>query len=170
MVNLFLYTYFTMKPASLSILLLSFCSSIFGQSLHQITIDINPVAIENGRYYFNGKRVSFDALMLPLLSVDDEKVNRHIKTIQVIQDGRKLLHAGTLLYILLSAPGQQSFSSNFDQTRNTIFAALSAAFLLHLTEKMYKNKAVKRFNSVVLSPKAWSYPDNSIYVGLCLRF
>jgi hypothetical protein len=62
----------------------------FAQQYKQATIDLSPVVIENGNYYFNGQRVSFDAMMIPLISVQDDEINRKLKVMNTTKNVFKI--------------------------------------------------------------------------------
>jgi hypothetical protein len=92
-------------------------SNLAAQSpVRQITLDLNPIAIENGRYYFNGKRVTFDGLLIPLQAVDDKQVNRSIKTALALRTSQTVVRLGLSVYLLYLIADQPLYV-NYHQTR-----------------------------------------------------
>ena len=44
---------------------------------HLITINLSPIVIENGKYYYDGRRVKFEDVVMPLIAVNDEQINQN---------------------------------------------------------------------------------------------
>lgn len=148
-----------------------FCNAGHAQiKSRQISIDVHPIVSQNGKYYFNQQRVRFETLLLPLLSLNDTGINKNLRVINLLHDGGKLLTTGSLVYVLLSSGNQQQFSNNFYETRSIIIGTFVATLLLKATGALFRNKAIKRYNSIVLRPHAGVSWSDNVNVGLTIRF
>ncbi|MCK6616471.1 MAG: hypothetical protein L6Q51_02390 [Cyclobacteriaceae bacterium] len=138
------------NPALKVIVCALFSLKIYAQTpVRQITLDLNPIAIENGRYYFNGKRVTFDGLLIPLQAVDDNQVNQSIKTALTLRTSQTVVRLGLSVYLLYLIADQPPYV-NYHQTRTLVLSSVAAGFSLNIAEKLFQRKAVKRFNAVLL--------------------
>lgn len=116
----------------------------------QITLDLNPIVVEGGRYYFNGQRLSFDGLIIPLRAVDDREVNRHIKTVYTVRTSQTLVSVGIAAY-LIHLVSQDPTYDKYQLGRALMITSLAASVSLNIAEGLFKRKAIKRFNNIVTS-------------------
>jgi hypothetical protein len=137
----------------IALFLVQYSVNIYAQTPGQkITIELNPIAIENGKYYFNGKRVTFDGLVIPLQAVDDKKVDRSIKTVFALRTSQTVVRLGLSVYLLYLIADRPAYV-NYDQTRTLVIGSVAAGFSLSIGEKLFQRKAINRFNAVLLKPE-----------------
>lgn len=142
-----------MNPKCIPILaiLLFFSARLFAQfQPAEMTITLNPIAIESGKYYFNGKRTTFDGLLVPLQAINDQKTDRNIKTILGLRTTQHVIRIGTTIYLFhLVASANQSAYINPKQFQILFYGTVGLHFSVKITEIIFQRKAIKRFNKVV---------------------
>ncbi len=135
----------------------------------QITIVLSPIIISNGKYYFESKRVKFEDIMLPLISLNDQKINNRIKIIQTLKDIRKPIWlASTLYFLYLNSDPNQSVT-NFDLSRNILIASTISILSLEIFDIIVKRNTVKQYNEIILQPAASLLPSNKLNIGIGIR-
>jgi hypothetical protein len=134
--------------------------SSFAQRSKQITIDLSPVVIENGKYIFNGHRVSFDAMMIPFTSLNDDNINKKIKVMNTTRDVFKIVIALPLIYLFaqsLSASQQQG--SIYQSNKAMIWGTTGVIVAQSITMPIMRRGIINRYNEVVLQPTAQLLPS-----------
>lgn len=143
-----------MNPKSIPILaiLLFFSARLFAQfQPAELTIPLNPIVIENGKYYFNGKRTTFDGLLVPLQAINDQKTDRNIKTILGLRTTQHVIQIGTTIYLInLVASANQSAYINPKHLQILFYGTVGLHYSVKITEIIFQRKAIKRFNKVVI--------------------
>ncbi len=114
----------------------------------QITLDLNPIVVEGGRYYFNGQRLTFDGLIIPLKAIEDGDVNRYIKTIHALRASQSIVNVGIAAY-LIHLVSQEPTYDKYQQGRALMLISLGASISFGFTESLFKRKSIKRFNTIV---------------------
>lgn len=135
----------------------------------QVIISLSPIVIENGKYFYDGRRVKFEEVVMPLIVLNDEKVNRKIKWINTLRDTRRFIAPAPLLFLLYNMSSQQKATNNFDENRNLLWGSVAMLATFEITISLIKRSAVNRYNSVVLRPSA-QIISNQLNVGLSMRF
>ncbi|MBS1682403.1 MAG: hypothetical protein JST48_11875 [Bacteroidetes bacterium] len=170
-----------MKPHLLFIGLLTISLSAYGQyptdnsfplppnfQPRTITVELRPILIQKGKYYFDNRRVKYEDVGFLLMAVHDAKIDRKMKVIRTLKDIRIPLGLLPLLYARqLNQP--TSFSAMQDQ------AYFFLGYLLFLyafdgARSLVQSSAIKRYNEVVVQPTVSLQPGNGVNVGLNFRF
>lgn len=136
----------------------------------QITINLTPIVVENGKYFYDGKRVKFEEFVFPMLALNDKILNRKIKFVHTFEDIQKLVLAAPLIIYLILNNNQSNYFNNFDATRNLIFSALIASLSLRITDILLKRSVINRYNAIVLQPTSSLLPSNQVMTGIGLTF
>ncbi len=137
---------------------------------HLITINLSPIVIENGKYYYDGRRVKFEDVVMPLIAVNDEQINQKLKVIQTLKDIRKPLTLAPILFYLYTSNNVQNAVNSFDLNRKVLIGSIAVVGLLDLTNAIIKRKIIKKYNTIVLQPRASLLPSNGIHIGIDFRF
>lgn len=157
------------KFISIAFILVAFNS--YGQfKSRQITINLSPIAIQSGKYYFNGRRVNFEEIVLPLIAVQDDQINRNLKTIHVMHDIRKPLYLAPLLYYLYINNTATNATNNFDLNRKIVLGSFIFFNLFEIVNVLIKRRAINRYNDVVLQPLGLVLPGNGFSLGIRAKF
>lgn len=135
----------------------------------QITINLSPIVIENGKYFYDGRRLKFEEIVMPLIAINDEKVNRKIKVINTLRDTRRFVVAGPLLFLLYNMSNQQKASAKFDENRNLLWGSFITLAVFDASISLIKRSTIKRYNEVVLQPSAQLLPGGLAF-GISARF
>jgi hypothetical protein len=136
----------------------------------QITLVLHPVVIENGKYYFDGRPITYDGLMLPMISLNDEKTNQRMRTVRTLINLRRPIKYLGFAYVTLAglnAVHTQQGQEAYIYTTISIFVLYQ---LYDLSITMAKGSAINRYNEVVLQPSASISPNMGLSLGCTIRF
>jgi hypothetical protein len=140
------------------------------QQSKQITIDLSPVVIERGNYYFNGQRVTFDAMMIPLISLQDDKINKKLKVMNTTKDVFKFAVAITSTYFLIqSVSANQQSQSTYQLNKGLIWGTIGVITIQAITIPILKRGIINRYNEVVVQPTA-QFSPSGFGAGFVIKF
>jgi hypothetical protein len=141
----------------------------FAQQNKQIVVQLSPVVIQNGKYIFEGQRVSFEALMIPLMAVHDDQINKKLKVLKTTRVVHKIAIWLPLLYFTAQSVSGNQQGSTYQSNKGLIwgFTGVMAASLI--TIPIMKRGIINRYNEVVLQPRA-QFSPSGFTGGFVIRF
>lgn len=140
------------------------------RNLRQITITLSPIVIQNGKYYFEGRRIQFEEFALALVSVHDNVVDHRLKVVRTLTDLRPFVFYGGSIYLTYLAINLPPTRGGFNTYINNIIGVFVFETLYRLSISIAKRSAINRYNDVVLLPTADVTSGGSISIGLKARF
>ncbi len=127
-----------------------------------IRVDLQPIVIENGKYYFGTKRTNFNALVIPLHAIDDQKVDQTIKNIHTIRDLNRLINTGLFVWIFSQiARDRQAAAINLRNNENIFLGVMLASFGMSISDRVLQRKAIREYNAILLRPKVFYLPSHN---------
>ena len=142
---------------SITILILFIFSGSKAQGIKQITINLSPIVVDNGRYYYDGRRVKFEGVIIPLIAVHDVKIDQNLKSINIIQDLRVVATTTPLVFALYNLSNQQRAVNNFNRNRNLLWGSVGFVTLFNISISIVKRKTINRYNEIILQPTSHLY-------------
>lgn len=118
------------------------------------TVELKPITQQGWKYFYDLKKVSSPiALEVPLLAVNDDEVNRHLKGARTYRTIESIVIIVPLVYVL-SLPRNTYVDPN---TFWWIFGGTLAAQLgLEALSHMQMGKAIDKYNMIILRPSGRS--------------
>jgi hypothetical protein len=160
---------------SLSLILISWHTRAqdADSSLHkfepkEITIKLSPIIMERGKYYYEGKRVRFEEVVMPLMATNDDIVDKRLRLIHTMTDARRLIYYAELGYTLYLISNAATTSGN--QVFATFIGFVILNELYNLSILLAQKKAVDRYNDVVLQPSFSLGQRGTPLLGFRIRF
>jgi len=144
--------------------------SIPGNNPRQITFTLSPIVIQNSKYFFEGRNVTFEEMALALIAVHDKIVDHRLKVVRTLTDLRPVFHyAGVAYttYLAFNLPGTRSGLNTFIVNAIGVFAF---QMLYDGSIQLAKRSTINRYNDVVLTPSAGITPAGGLSLGFRLRF
>jgi hypothetical protein len=139
------------------------------QHTKQITIDLSPIILSHGRYYYDGRHVRYEQLTMPLLAVKDSVVDHYMKSAMKTRLIGAVFQLGTgLTYTILLA------SKNPANNINLLLGFYLGQILLGQAIRQLtvspQRKAVDRYNEIILQPSAFALPGYGVSLGVTAKF
>jgi len=145
-------------------------SSVKSFQSRQITIDLKPVVIENGRYFFDGRRITYDGMMPLMISLDDEKIDHSMKTVNTLVDLKRPIYYLEFAAITIGGFRVISTGSGQDSYLYSAIALFVFNRLYDLSIAFAKKRTIKRYNEVVFQPSAPISANVGFSLGCTIRF
>ncbi|HTH54947.1 MAG TPA: hypothetical protein VL728_02800 [Cyclobacteriaceae bacterium] len=136
----------------------------------QICLTLSPIVVENGKYYFNEKRVKYEEIVLPLMSVNDRIINKKVKTVRTMRELFKPIFIAETLYLINAQLNCPYTQREFQRIAYAYIGILVFNELYHLSITVVKRKTVARYNDLVMQPLAAISPAMGLSIGCKLRF
>jgi hypothetical protein len=138
----------------------------------QIMINLSPIIPDRGRYFYEGRRVRFEEVVLPLISINDVIVNRRLEVVRTLTDVYKAIFYAEIGYILFietnAAAGHARL--RYSKVLVTFIGMLVFDELYKLAILIAKKKTIDRYNEVVLQPSFSLGQRGGPTLGLNIRF
>ncbi|GHN00963.1 hypothetical protein WSM22_24520 [Cytophagales bacterium WSM2-2] len=136
----------------------------------QVLVALSPIAIENRTYFYDGKRVNFENLVFPLISIHDQQVDRNLKTIRKLKFIHNSIRWIPTLYALQFLTGRANPQKNLDTFLTVFWGVVAVDLGLEIAINRVKRKAINKYNEIVLSPTTSYAPDSGLNFGLKMKF
>ncbi|HTH58172.1 MAG TPA: hypothetical protein VL728_19125 [Cyclobacteriaceae bacterium] len=142
----------------------------YRQHSKQMTIDLSPIVLSHGRYYYDGRHVSFDQLAMPLLAVKDSAVDRHLKSVfRTRLIGAGVQAAMGIAFTVVWLNGRND-PNNTNLFLGLFFGQLILGPVIKQLTVSPQRKAIDRYNEIILQPSAFAVPRYGIGLGLTAKF
>lgn len=116
-----------------------------------LVIQLSPVFIHKSRFYHNSKRISFDGLVYLFQAMNDDELNRIIKSIYTIRTVVSLLQFGAATYgIIIINSSRHTLATTGVRAAYIILGASLLSLPLAIMELAFQKRAVKRYNELLL--------------------
>jgi hypothetical protein len=135
-----------------------------------ISIPLSPIVLENGKYFYDGRRVYFEDIVLPLVSINDHIVDRQLKVVRTMTDMIRPLRYLSFIYLIYLANHLLYTQGGYNIYLNNIIGVFIFQELYLASISIPKRKAIKRYNEVVVHPSAAIMPGSGFSVGITARF
>lgn len=154
-------SFIDMNVKILTCILALACSSLCAQRLK--TVELKPIYKQGFRYYYDMNRVRTPfALQVPLLSLNDEEIDRRYKNFTLLSDAGSIIAFAPLIYIISG-----TYSSGTGFNPDTFLWLILAAFGLDITLDLFAHnqlrKGIDRYNELIVVPSSGT-------PGLALRY
>jgi hypothetical protein len=146
----------------LTILFLGFVTVVPAQTT--ISMDLKPIFQQNGRYFYNMKKLDGGAygLQVPLQSLGDPEINKRYNTFKALRKAEMVLSFVPIFYLFYIANNHYVNKEEFW----TIWGStLGGIIVLDLIAKNQLHKGIDRYNHLVLEPSG-----RSIGISLTYKF
>lgn len=138
-------------------LVLAFLNSVFFQvSQAQIIqndslkIRLSPIFIQGNRFYHNQQRVSFDALTYLFSIMNDDGLNKAVKSVYTLRSIRNFLGFGSLIYSIIILNSSNLTYVIINRANYILLGAVLLSYPLAIMEVSYQKKAIRRYNELLL--------------------
>lgn len=150
-----------MKKSSLLIALIT--ASFMVQAQKYRTIELKPITQQGWKYFYDLKKVTSPvALEVPLMSLNDNEVNRYFKKSKAWRDVGAIVTIVPLVYFLTLPNNTQINETTFWViVGSTIAVQIGCEAISHL----HLGKAIDRYNYIIMQPSG-----NSLGVKLTWKF
>ena len=136
----------------------------------QVTVTLYPIDKIGGKYYFNGAGGSFESVKFPMRALNDVTVNSYLDRLQFVHKAGQYIITIPMLYVtlqLLTTKNTQNI--NYVKTREIMLGSIVAGQIFQLVETIYRRKAIKTYNNIVLKPQV-GFNGRSLEFGFNARF
>ena len=135
-----------------------------------ISIPLSPIVLEKGKYFYDGRRVNFEDIVLPLVSINDPKVDHQLKVVHTMTDLIRPVRYLSFIYLIYLANHLRYVQGGYDIYLNNLVGVFIFQELYIASISIPKRRAIKRYNEVVIQPSAAMMPGNGFSLGITARF
>jgi hypothetical protein len=139
------------------------------QYAKQITVNLYPIIIENGRYFYDGRRVNFEEVVMPLISINDQKIDQKLKLLNTLKDIRHVVATVPLVIFLVNMSNQQQTVNSFNRNRNVLWVSVATVIMFDISISVIKKSTINRYNDIILSPSAQLSP-HGFFFNVSIRY
>ena len=136
----------------------------------QVTIELSPITVQNGKYYFDNRRVKFEEIVLPLISVNDKIVDHRLRVVRTMTDLRRPLRLLPLFYLTTISSRLPTTGSGYLSVIYTLWGIEAFFILYDISISITKRSAINRYNEVIIQPTVSLQPNSGANLGLSLKF
>lgn len=135
------------------ITVLFFMLSLVGFAQRFKVVELKPMVKQGFSYFYDGKRVHGGAygLQVPLLSLNDEEVNRHYRSFHIWQSVSAVTTIVPAVY-LISLSGRQNI--NQEEFWIVFGGSLAASLGCQIVSNIKIRKGIDRYNTLILAPSS----------------
>jgi hypothetical protein len=135
-----------------------------------ISIPLSPIVLENGKYFYDGRRVNFEEIVLPMMALNDRIVDHQLKVVRTMTDLIRPVRYLGFIYLISLANHLRYAQGGYDIFLTNVIGVFIIQELYIASISIPRRKAIKRYNEVVIQPSAAIMPAGSFSLGITVRF